>query len=122
MIFFFFVFVLFVSWGMRQRSDGWPGFVSAVQQEFILVLQENNPVITVKAFCLAGETNCATFTTCGLHLPDLDILSVVSVMKLTITGYSANIPSAAFHNQRPFFFLKCSHLGLALNASTVHSS
>lgn len=49
---------------------------------------------------------------CSLDVPDLDVLSVVSVMKLTITGYSANIPSAAFHNQR--LFLKCSHLGLAL--------
>ncbi len=44
-----------------------------------------------------------TFTTFSLDLLDLDIPLVVSVMKLTITGYySANIPSVAFHNQRLF--------------------
>lgn len=43
-----------------------------------------------------------TFTTFSLDLFDSDTPLVVSVMKLTITGYSANTPSVALHNQRLF--------------------
>lgn len=75
-------------------------FLRLVQEEFIL-LKPNNRAVRLKRFCFTGETPIA-FTAFSLDSPELNIPLVVSVMKLTITGYSANIPLVVFYNQRLF--------------------